>query len=37
LRASGPPAADALATVSGVGQMKLERNGADVLEIVRES
>ena len=32
-----PASADALAKVSGVGQMKLERYGADVLEIVRES
>ena len=32
-----PAGADALATVSGVGQKKLERYGADVLRIVREN
>ena len=32
-----PAGADALAKVSGVGQKKLERYGADVLRIVREN
>ena len=32
-----PASADALAKVSGVGQTKLERYGAEVLQIVRES
>ena len=31
-----PASADALATISGVGQMKLERYGADVLKLVRQ-
>ncbi len=32
-----PTGADALAKISGVGQAKLERYGADVLRVVAES